>query len=85
MAGLKVRRMSRVADVAPGAVGCYVRQHLRIDHPVLSQVNQLGRAQFLCAIDSAAAQIRANGGQVMLARDMEEVTSQQARGGRVAR
>lgn len=75
MAGLKVRRMSRVADVAPGTVGCYVRQHLRIDHPVLSQVNQLGRAEFLCATYSATAQFLANGGQVMLARDMEEVTT----------
>lgn len=39
------------------------------------QVNQLGRAEFLAAIDEAAGQIRANGGKVTMAHNLERMAA----------
>lgn len=37
------------------------------------QVNQLGRAEFLAAVDSAASQVRAKGGKVTVAHDLSRL------------
>lgn len=39
------------------------------------QINQLGRAEFLAAIDTATGQIRANGGTPTLVRNIERMTA----------